>query len=801
MGTRSAIWSAVVLALLAIHPVFSATSAEPLTYKSPVIKVTPVVPFAAYPFELRQVRLLDGPFRHAMELDHQYLLSLDPDRLLHVFRTNAGLPSSAEPLGGWEDPKCELRGHFVGHYLSACSLMYASTGDQRLKQRVDYIVAELAKCQEKLGGGYLSAFPVEFIDRVETTGRVWAPYYTLHKILAGLLDAFVYCGNEQSLQIAEKFGDWVVARNARLSDQEMQRMLGVEHGGMNEALANLYALSGEAKYLAIAERFNHHAVLEPVSRGQDVLTGLHANTQIPKFIGAARLYELTGKDWYRNAAVNFWNFVVKERSYVIGGHSDSEHFSPKERLSQFLGPNTTETCNTYNMLKLTKHLLCWEPSIEKADYYERALFNHILASQEPETGMMCYYVPLRSGAHKTYSSPLDSFWCCTGTGIENHAKYGESIYFHNGTDALYVNLFIASEVDWDTMGFTVRQETRFPDEAKTRLVISAMAAKEATLCIRWPSWVTQGFQIAVNGDSVPLSGQPGQFVTVRRMWHDGDTVSVELPMSLRTEGFRDNPQRFAFLCGPIVLAAELPKEKTDSSVPLAATGEFEPNPEIPLIVADTLDLSQFETVPDTTCQWVAPKGLFRRLLDGEDVSLTLKPFFRIHGPQRYVVYWDQVMPQEWHELRARFQQHLAKWQELEQKTLDRVKIGSPESEKKHQLQGERTTSGTFQGRAWRHATEGGWFGYTLQGRPGTKLVLVVEYWGSDGGNRVFDIVVNGQKIATQRLANNRPGQFYYEIYEIPAEAVDTPEAIRVEFRAHPDATAGGIFDLRLLAQQ
>ncbi len=374
------------------------------------------------------------------------MLSLDVERLLHTFRINAGLPSSAQPLGGWEEPKSEVRGHFVGHYLSACALMYAATGDARLKAKGDAVVAGLAECQKAMKSGYLSAYPESFIDRVEAVRPVWAPYYTLHKILAGLIDMAIECDNPQALDVARKFGDWFVTRNAKLSDEQMQKMLGNEHGGVNEALANLYALTGEKKYLDTALRFNHLAVLGPASQREDKLTGLHANTQFPKFIGAAREYDLNGDDTLKTAAEFFWNTVVHERSYVIGGNSDGEHFSPKERLSQALGPNTTETCNTYNMLKLTRHLFCWEPKAEYADYYERALINHILASQNPETGMMCYYVPLRSGmtrggAGMGYNTPENSFWCCTGTGVENHAKYGDSIYFHDPANkSLYSEL-------------------------------------------------------------------------------------------------------------------------------------------------------------------------------------------------------------------------------------------------------------------------------------------------------------------------------------------------------------------------
>jgi DUF1680 family protein len=554
---------APLCAIVALHSVWCMTSsADPLTKDSAKIIATPVVPLQVYAFDLRDVRLLDGPFLHAQELNRRYLLSLDPDRLLHTFRQNAGLPSSAAPLGGWEAPDGELRGHFAGHYLTACALMFASTGDQAVKARAEAVVRGMAECQAKFPSGYLSAYPEEFFDRVESGRRVWAPYYTLHKIYAGLLDMYVYCDSTLALDVCKRMADWVIARNDRLSDEQMQRMLDMEHGGMNEVLADLYGLTGEAKYLKIAQRFNHMAVIEPAQQQQDRLTGLHANTQVPKFVGAARQYELTGDTKLQTAAKFFWDTVVNERSYVIGGHSDGEHFSPKERLSQALGPATTETCNTYNMLKLTRHLFCGDPRPEYADYYERALYNHILASQHPETGMMCYYVPLRSGSAKGgrgygYNSPLDSFWCCTGTGIENHAKYGDSIYFHDGADTLLVNLFIASELRIPETGITVRQETRFPEEDTTRLHLTCDAPREGALKIRHPAWAVSGVTVTVNGVPQDIASQPGSYITLRRQWNSGDRVEVKLPFNIHTEGFRDNPDRFAFLSGPLVLCGEV----------------------------------------------------------------------------------------------------------------------------------------------------------------------------------------------------------------------------------------------------
>ncbi|MGO8926201.1 MAG: beta-L-arabinofuranosidase domain-containing protein [Limisphaerales bacterium] len=733
----------------------------------------------AQPFPLSDVRLLDGPFKHAQDLDQHYLLSLDVDRLLYSFRVNAGLPSTAKPYGGWEEPKSEVRGHFVGHYLSACALMYASTGDERLKEKGEALVAGLAVCQAKFPSGYLSAFPEEFIDRVEKQQPVWAPYYTLHKIFAGLLDTYVLCGDQQALEVARKFGDWAVARNARLTDAQMQAMLGNEHGGMNECLANLYAVTGEEKYLAISRRFNHQAVIGPAMQRQEKLTGLHANTQFPKFIGVSRQYELTGDESLRAAATFFWNTVVHERSYVIGGNSDGEHFSPKEKLSTALGPSTTETCNTYNMLKLTRHLFCWDPQVEYADYYERALFNHILASQNPEDGMMCYYVPLRSGSRKTYCDRENSFWCCTGTGVENHAKYGDSIYFHAGDSTLFVNLFIASELDWRERGLKVRQETAFPTADATKVIFTCEQPVELELRLRWPSWAKRGLMVTVNGDPLKIAGRPGSWLPLKRVWRSGDTVTVKMPFSPHTEGFADNPDRFAFLNGPIVLCAQV-----------------DPVKPFPAVVAEREQVVQALKPAGKPNTFTAPPEIFRA--PGASGGVTLEPFYAMHGGRHYEVYFDRFSPAQWKEKEGDYAAELARQRALAARTVDYVMPDREQSEHDHAMRGERTAAGDFGDRKWRHATDGGWFSWDLKALPDQAQELWVTYWGSDGGNRIFDILVDDQKIATQRLENNKPDRFYDAVYRLPADLLKGKQSITVKFQAHPGAWAGGVFGARVL---
>lgn len=743
------------------------------------VKVAYKIAQRAYGFDLRDVKLLDGPFKHAMELDHQYLLSLDADRLLHNFRLTAGLPSTAKPLGGWEAPTGELRGHFVGHYLSGCALMYRSTGDEKLRQKADYIVAELAKCQAALGSGYLSAFPETFIDRVETGRPVWAPWYTLHKIFAGLIDVYTLCDNDQALQVAAKMGDWVKSRCDKLSDAQMQKMLDNEHGGMNEALANLYALTGKADYLALSERFDHKAVLDPLSRRVDPLTGLHANTQIPKIIGCARQYEVTGDAKAHTIATYFWDVVTKERSYVIGGNSDGEHFSPKEHLSEHIGPSTTETCNTYNMLKLTRHLFEWDPKAEYADYYERALYNHILASQNPDTGMMCYYVPLRSGSRKTYNTPEDSFWCCTGTGVENHGQYGDSIYFSDGGSGLYVNLFIASELNWQVKGVTVRQETRFPEQPNTRLTLTCARPTELTLRIRHPFWAGAGFRILVNGKDAKAASTPGSYATVTHKWKTGDTVEVALPMALRTEGFRDNPHKVAFLDGPIVLSAPL------------SQGES-----VPAIVAgDSQVLAAVAPAGPQPLTFTAAATLFRTAGNADEHPITLAPFYKTYQT-RYNVYWDVLSAEQWQAKEQAHQAELARQKELDAKRVDGIVIGDATSEREHKLASERSGSGDFNERRYRDSG-GGWFAYELKVLPDTAQDLVCSYWGSDVG-RAFDVSVDGTKLVTETLNNNRPNQFYDAVYALPADLIKGKDKITVRFQAHPGSMAGGIFGLSVV---
>ena len=777
-------------AALALCCLFGVWGAEPTATGAPK------VPLKASPFELSQVRLLDGPFREAMLRDRDYLLSLDPDRLLHSFRVTAGLPSSATPYGGWEKPDCEVRGHSVGHYLTACARMYASTGDARLKARADTLVAAFAKCQEALPArgahaGYLSAFPESFIDRVEAHPPVWAPWYTLHKIMAGLLDAYQECGNAQALEVALRMADWIKYRIDHIPPEQMQRSLDTEFGGMNEVLANLYGVSGNPEHLRLARAFDHKFVFDPLARGEDRLNGLHANTQIPKMIGAAREYEVTGESRYRDIATVFWQRVALARSYVIGGHSDGEHFFPIEQFSRHLSPDTAETCNTYNMLKLSRHLFSWAPSATVMDFYERALYNHILASQDPVKGMFVYLMSLKPGHFKVYSTPEDSFWCCVGTGMENHATYGNSIYFHSA-DSLFVNLFIPSELSWREKGLTVRQETKFPEQETSRLTFHCAKPVELAVEIRHPAWAGAGMTVSVNGKKQAVQSAPGSYLALRREWKEGDRVEIRCPMSLRTEAMPDNPNIVALLYGPIVLAGELGTEGMGSPYALSQTDlNHVPSPEAPVFITGTSDLLRHVKPVSGKPLSFQTRGIGRP----KDVSLI--PFYRMHH-QRYSVYWQVSSEEQWKLKQAGTAAAAARERERDRRTVDLVRVGEQQSEVDHQFQGDRVQSGEHQSRKWRHATDGGWFSYQVKVLADKPMTLVCSYWGSDSGAREFDILVDGEKVAAQKLENNQPGSFFDVEYALPEALTRGKGRVTLKFQAHPGCMAGGLYGVWLL---
>lgn len=755
-------------------------------------KIHPVAPPKAAPFPLQDVRLLEGMFKDGQDVAVKYLLSLEPDRFLANFRKEAGLPPRAKQYGGWESQG--VSGHAGGHYLSACAIAYAATGDKRFLDRVDYFVSELAECQRANGNGYVAAIPngkkiyaeVAAGDiRVDSFGLNggWVPNYTLHKLFAGMRDAYRLCGNTNALDVSQKLADWLDKTLSALSEEQMQKILGAEHGGMNETLADLYADTGDERYLKLSRRFHHQAILEPLAHGEDILPGKHANTQIPKLIGLATRYELTGEAKDRAAADFFWDRVVHHHTYVTGGNCDHEHFGEPDHLNDRLSSDTTETCNVYNMLKLTEHVFGWNPTADAADFYERALLNHIRATQNPD-GRVIYNLSLKPGFHKVYQSLYDSFTCCVGTGMENHVKYGEAIYFHDA-DGLWVNLFIASELNWKSRGIKLRQETRWPDADTSTFVFTCDHPQEFTLRLRHPNWAVKGIKIIVNGKVQFVASQPSSYAEIRRVWKSGDKVVITMPMSLRTEPMPDNPNRIAIFYGPFLLAAKLGPLKD----PKANEPDY-----VPVLVNDG------KAVKD----WVKPVALesltFKTEKVGRPRDMELVPFYRLID-QRYTVYFDVFTKSDWAKREAEIREAATRERQLVARTLDVLRIGEQQPEHDHNLAGERTSSGSAQGRKWRHATDGGWFSFEMKIDPVTPNELVCTFWGGETGQRTFDILADGTKIATQNLLNNQPGKFFDVAYALPASLTRGKEKITIRFQAHPDNWAGGLFGMRMVRKQ
>lgn len=732
------------------------------------------------PFDMRDVRLLPGPFLTAREADGRYLLSLDPDSLLYNFRVNAGLAHPGKPLGGWEAPDCEVRGHFVGHYISACSLLYRATGEEAYKQRVHYLVTELAKCQKALGGEYLSAFPTSFFDRLEAGKPVWAPYYTIHKIMAGLLDAYELCGEKGALGIAEHMAAYFKRRSDRLSGLQMERVLQTEFGGMPAVLYRLYTLTGNPNDFALAHRFDQASFLGPLALRHDDLTGIHANTHIPKILGAARRYELSHEPAYRTIVSYFWERITKTRSYATGGSNVGEYWGPPDHLAVTLAANNQETCTTYNMLKVTRNLFCWTANEKYADYYERALYNGILEAQDPSTGMMIYYTPLAAANTKQWGTPTSSFWCCYGTGVESFAKLNDSIYFHNANN-LYVNLFIPSEVYWAEKGVHLVQKTNFPEADTSRFVVHAPHPVRFTLHMRVPCWTGAGYKAWLNGKPLSQAFRPGTYLVLNRVWKNGDTVVVQMPMSLHLVPMPDDKEMVAFMVGPLVLVGVITPEVRDAYL-LDDLG----NP----LTAGFFPLKKGR--PEASLQPISNSALTYRTV-GLHPSITFIPLYKIiHEP--YGVYWRLL--KKGTTAYSNFLQAAARRAERERDVIDRVQPADAASEQAHQVEADASNTGQFNGIGWRDAT--GSFTWQMRVLPDRPMMLACIYWGSDGGNRVFDILIGCKKLTLQTLNNNHPGAFFEVDYPIPQEWTHGKRSVKVTFQANPGAIAGGVFRCEIL---
>jgi DUF1680 family protein len=758
-------------------------------------------------FPLKDVRLTASPFLDAQATDLDYILALDADRLLSPFLREAGLQPREPSYGNWESSG--LDGHMGGHYLSALALMYASTGDAEVLRRLNYFVAEIKRAQLANGDGYVGGIPggrgawrdIEngklHADNFSVNGK-WVPWYNLHKTFAGLRDAYRYAGSEDAKAVLIALSDWALKLSSHLTPQQMQAMLRSEHGGMNEVLADVSQMTGERKYLDLALRFSHQSVLEPLERGQDKLTGLHANTQIPKVIGFKRIADLTGRADMEHAAEFFWQTVVEHRTVAIGGNSVKEHFHDDKDFSPMIneveGP---ETCNTYNMLKLTEMLFLTRQKGSYADYYERALYNHILSSERPGGGFV-YFTPMRPNHYRVYSQVDKAMWCCVGSGIESHAKYGEFIYAHEG-DALFVNLFIPSTLNWREKGIQLTQSTRFPDEGSTRITVDS--SSRFTMKIRYPEWVAAGrLQVRVNGRPVKMDAVPGSYVSLDRSWHKGDRVDVVLPMTTHLEQMPDKSNYYAVLHGPIVLAAKtqpFPGEKLnfladDSRMGHIAQGQVCPQEAAPLFVSDTRQfMDRFKPVKGRPLTFTAA-GLVH---GGAGTPTEFIPFFRLHD-SRYMMYWQQSTPSQLEQMVAANAAREAERLALDAQTIDQVAPGEQQPESDHFFKGEGADAGVNKGRHWRHAT--GWFSYELTDRKQEARTLRLWFARADKG-REFDILVNGQLLQAVKLEGDATEEVYTRDFPVAAEIVKgTHGKLGVTFRAHAGSVAGGLYGLRLL---
>jgi hypothetical protein len=787
---------------LGAAPVLMATAAErpKAPHALPPIPADAVKPRAttgAIAFDPADVRLLDGPFKAAQDRDGAYLLFLEPDRLLHNFRLFANLPPKAEIYGGWES--LGVGGHTLGHYLSACALMYRFTGDARYRGRVDYIVSELEACQKQSASGLICGIPdaASIFAKIAADGTVtgWVPWYTIHKLLAGLRDAYYYCGNSPARDIMLRLTDWAVALTLNLTYDQFQRMLDTEHGGMAETSADAYSICGDDRYLDFALRFTHRAIMDPLARGEDRLDGLHSNTNIPKLIGYERIFQLTGDPGYHAAALFFWRTVVENRSYANGGNGDFEHFFPPERFGDHVHSDcATETCCSYNMLKLTKQQFQADPDSRFMDYYERTLYNHILASQEPDRGMMCYFTPMKAGHFKVYCDPVGSFWCCVGTGIENHARYGESIYFRSpDADAMYVNLFIPSVVNWRERGIAIRQETAFPDSDASALRITADRPTAATIKIRRPNW-SGGMSVSINGKAVAARAGSDGYVAIQRTWRTGDVVAVHVPMALEMQPLPNAPDKQAVMVGPVLLVGRLGVEGMDNTPDIST--DQAPYGDLPAVGATT-----FVTENGDAARRIKPIPgqplTFRTHGLGEPDDVTLIPMYRMHH-ERYNVYWSTYTPTEWRQREVQIEAEAERRRAIDAITVDEFLPGNQQSEVDHRLASSQSNTGYAEDRTWRDATAGGWFSFEMKVDPAQSCSLLCTYWGSDTGNRDFDILVDGVVIASQTLNGNSPGKMFDVAYKIPPDIVAGKQTVTVRLRAKPGAMAGGLFGCRVL---
>lgn len=756
---------------------------------------------------MNNVILLDGIFKKSQETGKEYLIYLDVDRLLAPCYEAASQIPKAKRYGGWEST--QIAGHSVGHWLSAVATMYTVTKDERLIQKIDYALDELGHIQSFDKEGYVSGFPRDCFDRTFTgdfevgnfsLGGSWVPWYSIHKIYAGLIDVYNLMGIQKALDIVIKLANWAKRGTDKLTDEQFQKMLICEHGGMNEVMADLYNITGNKDYLDLAIRFCHRTILDPLSKGIDELEGKHANTQIPKVLGAAKLYEITGEEYYKNIATFFWHEVTVNRSYIIGGNSIDEHFGPVHQ--EKLGIQTNETCNTYNMLKLTEILYSWEQKSEYMDYYERALYNHILASQDPDSGMKMYFVPTQPGHFKIYNSPDNSFWCCTGTGMENPARYNKNIYFSKD-DQIFVNLFISSEWNNGKQGFILKQETNFPYSEKVRLRFTEANNNKLTLNIRVPHWVTGDMSLKVNGHEIDTVIQNG-YLIIENEWNTDDVISFNLPMELHTYNAKDDPIKVAILYGPIVLAGELGRENFPESDILDDHLSLNNHPliDVPSIVAERENIKEWVKRIDNNCLKFETDAVGQP----GNLKISLVPFYELHH-QRYNLYWNMMDEESYKNFVDKENEQLNRLREV---TVDFVQPGEQQPEVEHQIESENSNTGYLNvvQKRWRDVRDEGYFKYDMTVKPDQQMYLQVTYYGDnkyifiDGRSftKEFDIYIDNTFLVNQQF-NGKDKSLIDIYYEIPLELTKGKQKVEVKFQCAKGKMAGPIFGIRMMKER
>lgn len=754
------------------------------------------VPDVARPLPLSSVRITGGPLKHAQDLDAEYLLKLEPDRMMAYYRKRAGLQPKAEGYPGWDGDGKNLTGHIAGHYLSGVSLMFAATSDPRFKERADYLVKEMKEVQNKNGDGYLSAvdglrekFAEVAKGNIKSSffdlNGLWSPWYTLHKTFAGLRDAYRFTGNRTALDLEIKFAAWAETILLKLTPEQTQQMLNTEFGGMNEVLAELYADTGDKRWLDLSHRFDHNAFLDPLKRREDKLAGQHGNTQVPKMLGVLMQYIYTGEQSEGTAAEFFWDAVVNNHTYATGGHGKDEYFGPPDQLAERVDGRTNETCNVYNMLKMTRRLFAIHPDIKYAEFEERALFNHILASMDPQDGRTCYMVPIGRGVRHDYQDMFRDFTCCVGSGMESHALHGDGIYYESD-DRLWINLYVPSTANWHSG--TVTMSTTFPEGDTASLKLTLPRPKSFTLALRRPSWAGEGFAVKVNGTSIGTLAQPGSYVELKRTWKTGDSVSLVLPKTLHIEALADNNRRAALMWGPLVLAGDLgPERRGESSDSPSLVTSDKPLTEWLQPVADNLGV--FRTV-----------GVGRGT-DGGASEVEFVPFYRLHR-RTYSVYWDLDTNDSWTKKIEELKEERARQQKLEAATVVFVPPGDMEKEKRFGLKSEESAPDGEVGRVGRRARK--WFSYELPVDPLKPLALVATFNTQERARRSFEILVDGQTIGEGTIERYPPGsptaRFYDVDYKIPVELLKDKQKVTVRFQSTGGNETATVYGIRIITR-